>query len=77
RTVTIKIKFSDFKIITRSRSLTVPIDSREVLEKLIIELIQGLFPLPLGIRLIGVGLSNFDQTDEDDETSGQLSFLKS
>lgn len=75
RTVTIKIKFSDFKIITRCRSLAVPIDSREVFEKLVLELVQGLFPLPLGIRLIGVGLSNFAHIEED--ISGQLSFLKS
>ncbi len=73
RTVTIKIKFSDFKQITRSRSLTVQIDSRDVIEKLITELTQGLFPLELGIRLIGVGLSNFDHIEE--EMTNQLSLL--
>lgn len=74
RTVTIKIKFSDFKQITRSRSLSAQIDSREALEKLVTDLVQGLFPLELGIRLIGVGLSNFDHIE--DEVSPQLSLLK-
>jgi len=73
RTVTIKIKFTDFKQITRSRSLTMPIDSREVIEKMVVELIQGVFPLPLGVRLIGVGLSNFEHIEE--EVSAQLSLI--
>jgi DNA polymerase-4 len=74
RTVTLKFKFSDFKQITRSRSLTVLIDSREELEKLVTELIHTIFPIELGLRLIGVGLSNFDHIEED--VSGQLSLLE-
>lgn len=72
RTVTLKFKFSDFKQITRSRSQSVYIDSREGLEKLVSELIRGIFPIELGIRLIGVGLSNFDHIEE--EISAQLKF---
>jgi DNA polymerase-4 len=59
RTVTVKIKFSDFQQITRSRSSTVAITTREMLEQISVTLLQPHFPPPRGIRLLGVTLSNF------------------
>ena len=58
RTVTLKVKFSDFQQITRSRSSTGPVGSAPVLERICRELVEGLFPLPKGVRLLGVTLSN-------------------
>jgi DNA polymerase-4 len=59
RTVTVKIKWADFQQSTRSRSFDGPIDSREQLDQASLALIRSVFPLPKGVRLVGVTLSNF------------------
>jgi DNA polymerase IV len=59
RTVTVKIKWADFQISTRSRSMEMTIHTREKLHQLALGLIRSVFPLPKGIRLVGVTLSNF------------------
>jgi DNA polymerase-4 len=66
RTVTLKMKFNDFEIITRSRSVTVAVSSRNDLERLSIALLQNEMPVPRPIRLLGVSLSSL-QGDEQDE----------
>jgi DNA polymerase IV len=58
RTVIIKLKFSDFRIITRSRSLGVLISDRSTLASISEELLTAEFPLPKRIRLIGVSISS-------------------
>ena len=58
RTVTLKVKFADFQQITRSRSSAGPVGSAPVRERICRELVEGLFPLPKGVRLLGVTLSN-------------------
>src|SRR5262249_24083637 len=60
RTATLKAKYADFRQITRSRSLEVPIASRAVLEELVSQLLEPLFPVDKGIRLLGVTLSSLD-----------------
>jgi DNA polymerase IV len=64
RTATLKAKYADFQQITRSRSLEVPIDSRAVLEELVDQLLEPLFPVNKGIRLLGVTLSSLDAEPE-------------
>ena len=58
RTVTLKIKFADFQIITRSRSRVVPISDYATLASMSEELLAGEFPLRKGVRLIGVSISS-------------------
>jgi DNA polymerase-4 len=60
RTVTVKVKFADFQQVTRSRSGVGPVPSQAVLERICRELVEGLFPLEKGVRLLGVTLSNLD-----------------
>jgi DNA polymerase-4 len=60
RTVTVKIKYANFRQITRSRSCTEAIMSRASIEQLSLDLLQPHFPPPRGVRLLGVTLSNFD-----------------
>jgi DNA polymerase IV len=55
----VKIKWADFQISTRSRSLEMTVQTREKLHQLALGLIRSVFPLPKGIRLVGVTLSNF------------------
>ena len=64
RTATLKAKYADFQQITRSRSLEVPIDSRAVLEELVGQLLEPLFPVSKGIRLLGVTLSSLEAEPE-------------
>jgi DNA polymerase IV len=59
RTVTVKIKWADFQISTRSRSTEMTIQTREKLHQLALGLIRSVFPPPKGVRLVGVTLSNF------------------
>ena len=59
RTVTVKIKWADFQISTRSRSVEMTIQTREKLHQVALDLIRSVFPTPKGVRLVGVTLSNF------------------
>ena len=58
RMVTLKIKFADFQIITRSRSLPAPIPDRSTLATISAEILAVQFPMRKGVRLIGVSLSS-------------------
>lgn len=60
RTVTVKIKWADFQQATRSRSLPSPVADRETLRRASLDLVRSVYPPRLGIRLVGVTLSNFD-----------------
>jgi DNA polymerase-4 len=62
RTVTVKIKYANFRQITRSRSCNEAISTRAAFEQLSLDLLQPQFPPPRGVRLLGVTLSNFDAT---------------
>jgi DNA polymerase-4 len=59
RTVTVKIKWADFQIATRSRSMETTIQTRDELHQVAVDLIRSVFPPPKGVRLVGVTLSNF------------------
>ena len=59
RTVTLKIKYTDFQQITRSLSLPGMIEERTTLERVSLDLLKGQFPVRKGIRLLGVSLSTF------------------
>jgi DNA polymerase IV len=64
--VTLKVKFNDFEIITRSRSLPIAVSSRGDLERLSVALLQNEMPVPKPVRLLGVSLSSL-HTDEQAE----------
>jgi DNA polymerase-4 len=57
RTVTLKVKYADFRQITRSRSLSHDIQSRALLERISLDLLSPLLPTQQGVRLLGVTLS--------------------
>jgi DNA polymerase IV len=71
RTVTLKIKFFDFEIITRSRSVPTVVSSRDELESLAVALLQVDMPFPKSVRLLGVSMSSL-QTQGDDGAVPQL-----
>ena len=58
RTVTLKVKFADFEIITRSRTVSSAVASRDDLAQTAISLLEDNMPLPKAVRLLGVSLSS-------------------
>ncbi len=64
KTVTLKVKFGDFEQITRSRTSLQPITEQSFYERIVKDLFDGIFPLRMGIRLMGVTLSNLEGVDE-------------
>ena len=65
RTVTVKAKYADFQQVTRSRSGTAPA-TQAALEQTSLDLLRPLFPPRLGVRLLGVTLSNLDAGPDRD-----------
>jgi DNA polymerase-4 len=57
RTVTLKIKYADFRQITRSHSVHGVIDGRMALEEISLALLKAQYPMTKGIRLLGLSLS--------------------
>jgi len=72
RTLTLKVKFADFQILTRSRTGSVPFTERGSIEMAAFELLGPFFPTPRGIRLLGVSLSSFPDAAEEEGTVQQF-----
>jgi len=64
RTVTLKVKFANFQQITRSRTGQMQIATRGELEQLSNALLEPLFPVPRGVRLLGISLSSLVEESE-------------
>ena len=76
RTITVKIKYSDFKQITRSRSLPQGVNDVETIADTAKELLAATEPEGKKTRLLGISLSNFrDAVHPDKEDNGQLSLF--
>src|SRR3954449_13490220 len=58
RTVTLKVKYGDFSLITRSKSFAGPVPDVEAFSAAGQALLSSLQPVPKGIRLLGLGLHN-------------------
>jgi DNA polymerase-4 len=58
RTVMLKAKYADFQQVTRTRTVEAPVESRAMLEELVSALLEPLFPVRKGLRLLGVTLSS-------------------
>jgi DNA polymerase-4 len=60
RAVTVKIKYADFRIVTRSRTYSALIADHEALRRASLVLVRTLFPPVRAVRLVGVAVSAFD-----------------
>jgi DNA polymerase-4 len=63
RTVTLKVKFGDFTLITRSKSFAAPVPDLDAFTSAGQGLLSSLHPLPKGIRLLGLGLHNLSEQE--------------
>jgi DNA polymerase-4 len=64
RTVTVKVKWQNFQICTRARTLPSPIADRASLREHSVALVRTVYPIRTGIRLVGVTLSQFRRHEE-------------
>ncbi|MBW4603921.1 MAG: DNA polymerase IV [Calothrix sp. FI2-JRJ7] len=65
RTITLKIKFSNYRQITRSKTLLAPINDLETIGAKAIELLESVDLNEQTIRLLGISVSNLDNDDDD------------
>ncbi|WP_207533362.1 DNA polymerase IV [Desertivirga arenae] len=74
RTITVKIKYSDFKQITRNRSLVLPMDDLLTIASTAKELLASTYSEDQKVRLLGISISGFPNPDikEKDPLTGQL-----
>ena len=72
RTITLKIKYNDFKIITRSRSFHEAFDELSFIADTAKELLLTTEPEGSRIRLLGISVSNFGEKIIAKSTSAQL-----
>src|SRR6202045_1893314 len=74
RTVTLKVKYADFQQITRSRTGQALFSTRAEIEQLSYALLEPLFPVTKGIRLLGMTLSSLGEKQLESEPQLSLSF---
>ena len=74
RTVTLKVKFADFRQITRSQSNRDPLASIEALEEASLSLLGPILPVEKGVRLLGVTLSSLSPMAEENGGTEEAQF---
>lgn len=72
-TLTLKVKFTDFTQITRSKTRTDFFDSYDKIVENSFELLEQIDweEFPVGVRLLGVTCSNFDTEQEEKQMAGK------
>ena len=64
--MTLKVKFADFELISRSRTVAGSVGHRSDLTNVTAELLRALFPMKKAVRLLGVSVSGFVGEETDD-----------
>ncbi|WP_221132022.1 DNA polymerase IV [Rhizobium sp. NZLR4b] len=67
KTVTLKVKYANFTQITRSKTTAISFGSLTDLEEAVTPLLQAIFPVTRGIRLLGVTLSSLERREVERE----------
>jgi DNA polymerase-4 len=76
RTVTLKMKYTDFQLCTRAKSLPHPVADKAEFARVARALLDEQLPLPLPIRLMGLTLSGLEgEQDDRPRDEAQLSLL--
>jgi DNA polymerase-4 len=78
-TVTLKLRYSDFKTVTRSRSLSHPTDLDGIIFPVIRELLEDTYQRRTSVRLVGISLTRLEEEtqeilimEEKEEKMGRL-----
>ncbi|WP_041685957.1 DNA polymerase IV [Erythrobacter litoralis] len=80
RTITLKMKYNDFRTITRAQSLPHYVSGQDEFASVARDLLEAQLPLPLPIRLMGLTLSNLERDEEaqaqrSERKTGQLALF--
>ncbi|MGJ0237376.1 DNA polymerase IV [Novosphingobium fluoreni] len=78
RTVTLKLRYADFRTLTRARSVSPRVPDKPTFARLGHALLEELMPLPQPVRLMGLTLSSLDATPREPGNvakDGQLTLL--
>ncbi len=67
RTITLKFKYFDFQLITRSKTQADWIDSFSRMKEMIDEISAEIDPAEKGIRLLGISISNLEHEEEESQ----------
>ncbi len=79
RTITLKVKYSDFRQITRNLSFSDPVGDLDTIATTAKKLLSGTGVENVKIRLLGISLSNFKEAapiQKKQKDSGQLNLFK-
>ena len=75
RTITVKIKYSDFRQITRNHSFALQVDDLSIIRETARQLLASTEPEGKAVRLLGISISNFGDllpTSPQQNKTGQL-----
>ncbi|WP_374525761.1 DNA polymerase IV [Sphingopyxis sp.] len=75
RTVTLKLRYADFRTITRAKSVPFAIPDGAGLLAVGEAILAPLLPVEQGIRLLGVTLSKFEGEEDSGEAAGPVDLL--
>jgi DNA polymerase-4 len=73
RTLTLKVKFEDFEQITRSKSQQEGFD-KDTIHKVSVDLASAIDYKNKGVRLLGLTLSNLENSDDIDAKQLEIDF---
>ena len=71
RTIGIKVRYDDFSIVTRARSLAAPVNQLDTVWEVALDLLRRLEP-PRPVRLIGVRVAGLDEAAAPVATDDQM-----
>lgn len=70
KTITLKIKYSDFKTQTRSKTVPYYVRNKEVILETVLDLMRQ-EPFRESVRLLGITLSNLNNDPDNDDDAGE------
>jgi DNA polymerase-4 len=76
RTVTLKVKYADFRQITRSQSHSGYVVQKEQFSAIGRELLEQLLPVPNGVRLLGLTLSGLGEAESLQASEPAIKMIK-
>ena len=65
RTVTLKLRYADFSLVTRARSLPHPVTGKQEFAQTGLALLEEMLPLPQPVRLMGLTLSSLEGEEKE------------
>lgn len=76
RTITIKIKYNDFTVSTKSKSASFPIKNRALFEQICYDLVTEGLSSEKPVRLLGVSISNLENNQKKIGTQLEIPFIE-